>query len=257
MLGALAWIFKDYVHLQLLISIPPLITVGYYWIIPESVRWLITKKRYQEAISIIRKVAKVNGTVISKDTNETFQKYESMTEDEVNAYDQKVETLSIWNSVKLMMSKPIMWLRVAILLYSFAINALVYFSLSLNSVSLSGNKFFNFILVSLVEIPGYMIGLKLINKYGRIPGYITSMIICGVTCILCGYVDTVWIQILFFLVGKLGITSSFSIIYVHAAGERNTTFKINSSLFLFIVICLKLFDIQNKWEFYYKFIQIM
>lgn len=250
MLGVLAWIFADYVHLQLLISIPPLITVGYYWIIPESVRWLITKKKYQEAVAIIRKVAKVNGASISKETNETFQKLENMTEDEVNAYDQEVETLSIWNSVKLMMSKPIMWMRVAILLYSFAVNALVYFSLSLNSVSLSGNKFFNFILVSIVEIPGYWVGLQLINKFGRVPGYVISMIICAITCILCGYVETLWIQILFFLVGKLGITSSFSITYVHSAGEINNIQKINSFVFyVFYYTCLKLFDIQTNGNF--------
>lgn len=232
-MGALAWVFKDYVHLQLLISIPPLITVVYYWIIPESVRWLIAKKRFNDAIHIIRKAAKTNGATISKETNEIFQKFENANEFEMNLLDDQNESLSIWNSIKLMLKKRIMWLRISIILYNFAINALVYFSLSLNSVSLSGNKFFNFILVSLIEIPGYFVGLQLINYYGRVPGFIASMVVCGITCIFCGYVETVWIQVLFFLIGKLGITSSFSIIYVHSAGSYDLSiFKHYFTLFM-------------------------
>ena len=42
------------------------------------------------------------------------------------------------------------------LLFSFrVINSVVYYGLSLNSTNLSGNKYLNFALVCLVEIPGY------------------------------------------------------------------------------------------------------
>lgn len=33
--------------LQLIISVPPMIIFVYYWIVPESVRWLLTKNRYE------------------------------------------------------------------------------------------------------------------------------------------------------------------------------------------------------------------
>lgn len=36
-----------------------------------------------------------------------------------------------------------------------AVNATVFYGLSLNSTNLSGNKYINFALVCLVEIPGY------------------------------------------------------------------------------------------------------
>lgn len=49
-------------------------------------------------------------------------------------------------------------------LYFRSVNALVYNGLSLNSVSLSGNKFLNFILVSLIEIPGYTITWVFVNE---------------------------------------------------------------------------------------------
>lgn len=48
-------------------------------------------------------------------------------------------------------------------LFIRAINAVVYYGLSLNSTSLSGNKYLNFALVCLVEIPGY--SLAWVSKF--------------------------------------------------------------------------------------------
>jgi MFS transporter, OCT family, solute carrier family 22 (organic cation transporter), member 4/5 len=221
-LGLAAWAYNNYVVLQLLISIPPMILFCYYWIVPESVRWLLAKNQNKRAIKIIKKAAKVNGAQISEATLKQFRELEAA---ELNPTTKQAladaEKGQIWAALKGMLCTKVMWFRVLILLYNFAINALVYFGLSLNSVALSGNLYFNFVLVSLVEIPGYYMGLVAIDKYGRIAGFVGSMMLCGVTCISCGYAETVWIQIALFLIGKLGITCSFSIIYVHATGKLN------------------------------------
>lgn len=124
-----------------------------------------------------------------------------------------------------MITSKKMLIRILILLYNFAVNALVYFGLSLNSVSLNGDKYFNFILVSLVEIPGYYLGYIAIEKFGRVIGFTGSMLLCGITCTLCGYAQAVWLQIALFLIGKLGITCSFSIIYVHATEMMPTVIR--------------------------------
>lgn len=216
-LGVVAWMYNNYVVLQLLISIPPMIIFVYYWIVPESVRWLLSKNKNKRAIKIIKAAAATNGVQISESTLKQFRELEADEENPTTRSIQKAARKGeIWDALKTMLSTRVMWLRIIILLYNFAINALVYFGLSLNSVSLSGNKYFNFVLVSLVEIPGYYIGLKAIDKYGRVVSFLASMILCGVTCAACGYAETVWLQVALFLIGKLGITCSFSIIYVHA-----------------------------------------
>lgn len=220
MLGVAAWVYNNYVVLQLLISIPPMILFVYYWIVPESVRWLLAKNKNKRAIKIIKKAAKVNGAQISEATLKQFKELEEAEANPKAKQTQiEAEKGQIWAALKGMLSTKVMWLRILILLYNFAINALVYFGLSLNSVALSGNKYFNFVLVSLVEIPGYYLGLVAIDKYGRVPGFVGSMFLCGLTCISCGYAETVWIQIALFLIGKLGITCSFSVMYVHATGK--------------------------------------
>lgn len=221
-LGFTAWKFPHWTTLQLLISIPPMVLFIYYWIVPESVRWLLSKNRNKEATKIIRKAAKVNNAKLSEGTLKVLEKIEQEKTGKVSEEPPKGE---IKQAILAMITSKTMLLRIVILLYNFAINALVYFGLSLNSVSLSGNKYFNFILVSLVEIPGYYLGYIAIEKFGRVIGFTASMMLCGVTCTLCGYAQVVWLQIALFLIGKLGITCSFSILYVHATEMMPTVIR--------------------------------
>lgn len=44
---------------QLWISIPTIILLGYYWLIPESPRWLLVMGKTNKAIQILKKGAEV------------------------------------------------------------------------------------------------------------------------------------------------------------------------------------------------------
>lgn len=98
-------------------------------------------------------------------------------------------------------------------------NAFVYYGLSLNSTNLSGNKYLNFILVCLVEIPGNLLAWVVMNRLGRRTCLVGSLLICGVTCLASGFVSEnyIWLMILLFLIGKLAITASFAVVYVHTS----------------------------------------
>jgi MFS transporter, OCT family, solute carrier family 22 (organic cation transporter), member 4/5 len=85
LVGVIAWLDADWVNIQLWVSAPPLIFFTYYWLIPESIRWLIAKKRKSKALKIIVKAAKNNGVVLSHETLNQFQEYD----DDVNE-DRKV-----------------------------------------------------------------------------------------------------------------------------------------------------------------------
>jgi OCT family organic cation transporter-like MFS transporter 4/5 len=53
-LGLIAMWIRDYQTYQIVISIPGFLLLGLYFIIPESPRWLIAKKRYSEAAKVIK-----------------------------------------------------------------------------------------------------------------------------------------------------------------------------------------------------------
>ena len=60
LIGLAAWGIRDYRWFQTALAIPCIIMMGLYIIIPESPRWLITKKRYKEAQEVIKSAAKFN-----------------------------------------------------------------------------------------------------------------------------------------------------------------------------------------------------
>ena len=60
---------------------------------------------------------------------------------------------------------------------------MVYYGLALNSGDLGGDLFMNFFLQSLMDIPATVIVVVLLDKVGRKPLQVSSMIIGGVACV--------------------------------------------------------------------------
>lgn len=73
LVGLLFWLYPNWVVLQLLVSVPPLLFIAYYWLVPESVRWLLARKDYARAKKIISKAARVNGVELSDHVMQSFE----------------------------------------------------------------------------------------------------------------------------------------------------------------------------------------
>ncbi|XP_049879913.1 uncharacterized protein LOC126376513 [Pectinophora gossypiella] len=61
LLALLAYALRDWYHLSLATSLPFILLYGYYWLIPESPRWLVGRGRIAEAEKVLRDIAKKNG----------------------------------------------------------------------------------------------------------------------------------------------------------------------------------------------------
>ncbi|KAK9869662.1 hypothetical protein WA026_003410 [Henosepilachna vigintioctopunctata] len=212
LVALVAWITRDWVMLQLIVSAPALLFIAYYWMIPESVRWLLANDKRRKAKYIICKVAKVNKVVLSDNVLGAFKETSALTENED-------DNTKIFPVVKEMFRSKKMIIRFAIIYFIWAVNAFVYYGLSVNSTSMSGDKYINFALVSLVEIPGYSLAWICIRKLGRRTSLVGSLMLSGVTCTLTIWIpaDMTWATVGLFLCGKLGITSAFGISYVYTA----------------------------------------
>lgn len=65
-LGAVAWGIPDWRYMIIALHIPCFIIVSYYWILSESVRWLLSKQKYDEAKKVLERVARINRKNISQ-----------------------------------------------------------------------------------------------------------------------------------------------------------------------------------------------
>lgn len=210
--GLLAWLLRDWVWLQYAVSAPPLLFVLYYWFVPESVRWLLAQKNTYKAGKIIRRAAVVNGVVLSDQILQVFEmsapgdaatangtvtaiKGDEKSaaielEDDMGLADDEepLESHAIWRTFKTLFGSRVLVVRCFILFYIWATNAFVFYGLSLNATNLSGNKYVNFILVCLVEIPGLSMAWVAMNKIGRRWSLAGSLLVCAVTCMLGAFI---------------------------------------------------------------------
>lgn len=65
-LGAVAWGVQPWHYMIMTLHIPCFLIISYYWILTESLRWLLSKRRYDEARQVLEKVARVNKKQISE-----------------------------------------------------------------------------------------------------------------------------------------------------------------------------------------------
>ncbi|KAH8384562.1 hypothetical protein KR093_001027, partial [Drosophila rubida] len=218
LVGLTAWMLTDWKHLQLALSIPPIFFIVYFWLVPESVRWLLARNKHEKAVAIIRRAAQVNQRELSLELMASF-KQQKLSATDKQHLSSDPEQHQIWASVKqVFASHSLIW-RYTLLLLIWAVNAIVFYGLSLNSTNLSGNKYLNFALVCLIEIPGYSLAWLCLRKLGRRLALSGSLFLCAITCAASGYMTSGqnWLIITLFLLGKLGITSSFAIIYTYTA----------------------------------------
>ncbi|XP_054739820.1 organic cation transporter protein isoform X1 [Anastrepha obliqua] len=251
LVGATAWFLQDWQLLQYALSVPPLFFILYYWIVPESVRWLIARNEREKAGVIIKRAAAVNKRELSLALLASFKMENCVPPPtpvktaQANAIDKcldleklkengEVGKNEIWQAVREIFKAKTLLLRYIIMLYIWAINAVVFYGLSLNSTNLSGNKYLNFVLVCLIEIPGYTLAWISLRRLGRRIALSGSLFLCAITCVAGGYITKVqtnletrstWAIVTLFLIGKLGITSSFAVIYTYTAEMMPTLIR--------------------------------
>ncbi|GFG35022.1 hypothetical protein Cfor_08504 [Coptotermes formosanus] len=213
--GLTAWWLQNWRLILRASYLPSLLCISYYWLIPESVRWLLTKKRTKEASDIILNAARRNGVCLSERVMikiRTSSEQEDEENLEGNGSPWKTAVSQVFRSKTLLM-------RLIICIICWITNSFVYIGLSLSAVSVGGDKYTNFILVALVEIPAYAVTPFFSDRFGRRLSLCVSLLIAGVCCVAFAFIpeDYTTGKLILFLAGKFAITIAFTVVYVFTA----------------------------------------
>lgn len=68
--GVVQWLTFDWRTLLRIVRIPFLLVVIFYWTMPESVRWLMSKGKREEALKVLKKIAETNGKTFDRNMEE-------------------------------------------------------------------------------------------------------------------------------------------------------------------------------------------
>ncbi|XP_077183013.1 organic cation/carnitine transporter 2-like isoform X1 [Paroedura picta] len=202
-----AYFIRDWRTLLLILTLPGVLYVPLWWFIPESPRWLLSQGRIQEAEAIIQKAAKKNG-VLAPDI--VFDPVELP---DLNSQNQ--QSFSILDLVRTRNIRCVTIMSVII----WMVISIGYFGLSLDTPNLHGNIYLNCFFSALIEVPAYTISWLLLQHLPRRYSMAGVLFLGGCVLLFIQLVPAHLhvVSIILVMIGKFGITASFSIVYVYTA----------------------------------------
>lgn len=177
-LGLLAWAVPNWRHLIRVLYIPQLLTISYLWIMSESVRWYISKGRYEDSKKALETIARVNKKHISDKSLEILRK-NAEEKNQAKLLQEKKQKQNEPSLIVLLFQYKTMLLRCLVTPFMWISFTLIYHGLTINAVDISGNKYVNFMAVAAAQIPGFWISFLLLDKIGRKAVLVAAYWICA------------------------------------------------------------------------------
>ncbi|XP_059608122.1 solute carrier family 22 member 3-like [Phlebotomus argentipes] len=195
---------------------PALLLILYFWIMPESLRWLLASGRFHRARRLIKKVAKVNRVTLSEESQKVLDEKVAGSDRLPTELDAEASPKNPY-PLRTVCHSPILLWRLATCSFVWMTNAFVYYGLVLNSVAIGGDKYVNFILICLIELPAFVICYLIVDRAGRRITLSISLLIAGLSCLAQLFLPTEGVEavkLVLFLTGKFSITVSFTTLYL-------------------------------------------
>lgn len=212
--AAFAYFFTDWREFQIAITLPGLVFMCYHWFIPESARWLLSKNRKDEAMEIIRAVAKENKATVPQEVLDSIRDEQK---EEKNPDEPEPSLVDMFRY-------PNLRKKTLLIFFGWFVNSATYYGLSWNTSNLGGNDLLNFVISGAVEFPAYTFLLFTLNRWGRRNILCGCMLIAGLMLLLTTAVPEShgYLVVVLAMLGKMAITASYGTVYIFTAEQFPT-----------------------------------
>ncbi|XP_034549171.1 solute carrier family 22 member 4-like [Notolabrus celidotus] len=219
LLPGTAYLVRSWRHLSLIMTVPGLACMPFWWLIPESPRWLVSCGRFQEAEVLLR-LAALENRVEAPQVIFLSAKVEK-------AESQKVESLSFLDLLRTTNIRSIT-LKLWLIWFSLSVS---YFGLTFNLSTLNGNPFLNFFLLSFVELPAYLASCLAARSLPRRWCYVGFTLIGALALLLIQITLHSYpaVTLTLVLLGKFGILAGTGVLYIFT-GELFPTVIRNTAM---------------------------
>ncbi|XP_047517593.1 organic cation transporter protein-like [Pieris napi] len=218
-LGGVAWAIQPWRYMIMALHIPCFLIISYYWILSESIRWLLSKQKFEKAKAALENIARVNKTHISEKSMRGLLlppvvTAESTKENEDNLFNKILKSKILLRRV---CTTPVWWIT----------TTFVYYGLSINSTSLSDTIYLNYILTVAIEIPGFYTAVFILDRIGRKPTLSAGFFFSAACNIAFVFIpsDLSVVRLVVYLAGKFGISLVFTSLYLYTSELYPTEFR--------------------------------
>ncbi|XP_038076486.1 organic cation transporter protein-like [Patiria miniata] len=172
----------------------------------ESIRWLVSKGKVDEAESVIRRIAKYNKKTLP---DVLFDKEDIMKEMETKESTIPPSVINLYKT-------PNMAVKTLNMQWNWFVNSLVYFGLSQSTNDLGVDDYWAFFVSGAVEIPALLYATFGVEWFGRKLNTGILELIGGAACLATIFIPAgIWRTVVA-MVGKFCISATFSIVYVYS-----------------------------------------
>ncbi|PZC84114.1 hypothetical protein B5X24_HaOG205836 [Helicoverpa armigera] len=209
-LPIIAYFVRDWRQLQLVTSVPWVIVIVYYWLIPESPRWLITVGRKKEAIDILTHIAKKNNRP-TDNIEAIVEKVELLNKiDSKNQ--QKVTYIDLFRTPKIRV-----YTIITALIWMFCSHT--FFGINQYIGRLQGNLYLNVLLSAACLTPGLIIVIIATLHLRRKVSIISSFTTAAVSLLVFIFIpsDMRTATLAFAIIGLIGAYTSFVQVYLYSS----------------------------------------
>ncbi|XP_071941426.1 organic cation transporter protein-like [Antedon mediterranea] len=211
-LTPIAYLLQNWRHFQLAITLPMIPALLFWWFLVESPRWLQSVGRHEDARRVLEKMARFNRVDCS------FLEEESKQEKNPGSHAKKY---SVFDTVR----TPNLRRWTLVLFFMWTVNSSVYYGLSLNSSALAGDRFLNFFIIGLAEVPAYIVQIWALPRFGRRQLLLFFHILASVACIMTIVIpvetsngtNLTPLIITMAFIGKFCITLTYTVVWIYSS----------------------------------------
>lgn len=246
-----ALVAHDWRKLQLYISVPLLILLINFWLLPESPRWLVSQNRYDDAWKIVRKSGykekpepdnlrcdenceTSSGAAAQKNDGDRNVREEG--EVEGNGPLQRVirslkKVFSLYATTEIRR-------RTFICYFAWFSAAISYYSIAFNADNFTTDKYIYCALNGAVEAPGYLISFACLALFGRKPVSCLLFLMSGISLLIILIIpkEIQLAIVIMALVGRFCISAVFAVIILQTS-ELFPTVNRNSAIGTSLTVC--------------------
>lgn len=187
LLGVAALLTREWRMLLWVCYGPSVVFISYFWLLPESTRWLATKGKFNQVKKNIIKAGQINKTKFSDSAkkmlySDNFEEFmELQPKENATEGSEKESSYPLLKAIK----NKVIRKRLVILSFCWITNTFVYYGLSIYSVSFVGEKYLNYIAGCLIELPSTFITYFIADTklLGRKRSLIGTLLISGIACL--------------------------------------------------------------------------
>uniref|UniRef100_G3MQ80 Major facilitator superfamily (MFS) profile domain-containing protein n=1 Tax=Amblyomma maculatum TaxID=34609 RepID=G3MQ80_AMBMU len=205
-LTGIAWLIRDWQHMQITISLCYLFNVLIWLFMAESPLWLLATKHFDHAERVLSRAIKKN-KVADVDVTDIIKSYEEKMERERSLKKPTFAALFRYRCIRR---------TTLIMSFKSVLSTLLYYNLTYTSILLGSNPYLSFAVMACMEYPQKFISILFINCMKRRTAYVflyVSAALCSLAVIFVPP-GIWWVQLCFMLMTKLFSSCASSVNFI-------------------------------------------